>query len=80
VQKLFLEKVMNQLHLLFVRNQLLRLLYIRTHKAVVVEQMMNQRRKPIRARQRLLIHQALLQRLRIVTSQSLLHRKPMLVN
>jgi len=79
VQKLFLEKVMNQLHLLFVRNQLLRLLYIRTHKAVV-EQMMNQRRKPIRARQRLLIHQALLQRLRIMTSQSLLHRKPMLVN
>jgi len=71
---------MNQLHLLFVRNQLLHLLYIRTHKAIVVEQMMNQRRKPIRARQRLLIYQALLQRLRIVTSQSLLHHKPMLVN
>jgi len=42
--------------------------------------MMNQRRKPIRARRRLLIHQALLQRLRIVTSQSLLYLKPMLVN
>jgi len=80
VQKLFLEKVTNQLHLLFIRNQLLRLLYTRTHKAVVVEQIINQRRKPIRARRRLLIHQALLQRLRIVTSQSLLHLKPMLVN
>jgi len=80
VQKLFLEKVTNQLHLLFIRNQLLHLLYTRTHKAVVVEQMMNQKRKLIRARRRLLIHQALLQRLRIVISQLLLYLKPMLVN